>query len=66
MRYNLKNRRKKLGLTHMEISKKVGIARSTYTNIEIGTKNPSFLVAIKIKDVLKVKDDNIFLNINDP
>lgn len=62
MRSNLKRRRKELGLTHAEIAQKVGIARTTYTNIEKGTKNPSLIVAFKIKKVLKSEDDDIFLN----
>jgi len=66
MRCNLKKARKIAGLTQAEIAKKVGIARSTYTNIELGIKNPSFNVATKIKRVLNINDDDIFLNINVP
>ncbi|TCO53910.1 MULTISPECIES: helix-turn-helix transcriptional regulator [Thermoanaerobacteraceae] len=66
MRYYLKKARKQAGLTQAEIAKKVGIARTSYTNIELGIKNPSFDVATKIKKVLNVNDDNIFLNIDVP
>ena len=39
----------------------VGISRPSYTNIELGRKNPSLKIALKIKKVLNYKDDNIFL-----
>lgn len=66
MRKNLKNEREKLGLTQAELANMLGVARTTYTNIELGLKNPSFDLALKIKKELKVKDDNIFLIINVP
>lgn len=66
MRVNMINRRKELNLTQDEVAKKSGIARTTYTNIELGDKNPSLSVALKLKKVLKVKDDDIFLITNVP
>lgn len=65
MRVNMANRRKKLNLTQEEVAKRVGIARTTYTNIELGDKNPSLQVALKIKEVLE-SDDDIFLLSNVP
>jgi putative transcriptional regulator len=59
-------RRKKLGLTQKEVAKRVSIARTTYTNIELGDKNPSLQVALRIKEVLEVEDDDIFLISNVP
>ena len=61
MRTNLKNRREELGYTHEKVALKAGIARTTYTNIELGAKNPSFDVALKIKKALRTKSDDIFL-----
>lgn len=61
MRLNLRKRRKLYDLTQKEIAEKVGIARNTYTNIELGVKNPSLNVALKIKEVLSYFDDDIFL-----
>lgn len=61
MRQKLKEIRKSKLLTQEELAKKVGIERSYYTNIERGNKNPSFLVALRIKEVLDYKDDEIFL-----
>ncbi|WFD09773.1 helix-turn-helix transcriptional regulator [Tepidibacter hydrothermalis] len=66
MRKNLKNEREKLGLTQAQLAKILGVARTTYTNIELGLKNPSFSLALKIKKELKAKDDNIFLKTNVP
>jgi putative transcriptional regulator len=66
MRYYLKKIRKEKGLTQSEIAKRVGIARTTYTNIELGTKNPSLNIAIKLKKTLNTDDDNIFLNYDVP
>lgn len=61
VRLNLRKRREMLGLTQEEVAKKVGIARNTYTNIELGVKNPSFTVALKIKEAVSYYDDDIFL-----
>jgi putative transcriptional regulator len=61
MRYKLKQERLKAKLTQEELSKRVGIARPSYTNIELGYKDPSFKVAVRIKQVLNYQDDDIFL-----
>lgn len=66
MRINLKKERQKLGLTQSEVAKKIGIARTTYTNIENGTKDPSFRLALKIKEFFNIKGDKIFLKDNVP
>lgn len=66
MRIKMINRRKELNLTQEEVAKRSGIARTTYTNIELGTKNPSLAVALKIKKALKVNNDDIFLIENVP
>lgn len=66
LRINLKKLREKKKITQEQLAEEVGIARTTYTNIELGIKNPSFDVAVRIKEVLEVKDDNIFLIIDVP
>ncbi|WP_432409212.1 helix-turn-helix transcriptional regulator [Wukongibacter sp. M2B1] len=63
MRKKLKKQRLKKELTQMEIASLIGIKRATYTNIELGNKNPSFNVATKIKGVLGYQDDDIFLDV---
>lgn len=62
----MKKRREELKLTQAEIAELIGIARSTYTNIERGEKNPSFEIMLKVKEVFKVTEDGIFLNSNVP
>lgn len=66
MRSVMKKRREELGFTQAETAEKIGIARTTYINIELGEKNPSFEIMLKLKEVLKVKKDDIFLSINVP
>jgi len=66
MRTNLKRQRQKLGLTQAEVANKVGIARTSYTNIENGNKNPSLKIALKIKEIFNIKNDDIFLSDNVP
>jgi putative transcriptional regulator len=64
MRKELKAARLKKNLTQLQVAKYVGIDRSSYSNIERGNKNPSYQVAIKLKKVLGIKDDEIFLETN--
>lgn len=66
MRENLRNLRERRKLTQSELAKRLGVARTTYTNIELGTKNPSLDLAMKIKKTLRVKSDDIFLISNVP
>lgn len=60
-RVRMKERRLELNLTHEQVADKLGIDRSTYTNIENGNRNPSFDLSLKIKRLFKVKSDDIFL-----
>ena len=62
MRVRMMERRKELGLTQEAVANKATIARTTYTSIELGDKNPSLTVAIKLKEVLKYSNDDIFFN----
>jgi putative transcriptional regulator len=62
MREKLRHHRILKGLTQEQISGLIGINRATYTNIELGNKNPSLFVAIKIKEILEYENDDIFLN----
>lgn len=66
MRIKLKKVRQRKGLTQNEIAKLVGIKRTTYTNIELGRKNPSFKVASRIKKILDYERDDIFLSTEVP
>ena len=60
MRHKLKKVRSDLGLTQEEVATRAGIDRTTYTNIERGHKNPSLKVAIRIKQALNYREDDIF------
>ncbi len=53
--------RKKKKLTQENISKMLGIGRSTYNAYELGTINPPLKIALKIKEILNYKNDDIFL-----
>lgn len=64
MREKLIEIRKKKKLTQEMLASQIGVARSTYNAYELGTVNPPLDVAIKIKDVLKYKNDDIFLQKN--
>ena len=52
MEINLEELRKNKNLTQEEVSERIGIARSTYTNIENGERRPSVETAKKIAAVL--------------
>ena len=64
MRKLLRELRELNHFTQEDIAERIGIDRSTYTNIELGNKNPSFNVALKIKEIFKYRGDDIFLNNN--
>lgn len=62
MRIILREQRKKVNMTQKDIANKVGISRSEYTNIEVGVRNPSFTLSLKLKDILGYRDDDLFKN----
>lgn len=64
MRDKLIEIRKKKGLTQEEMADKLNIARTTYTGYENGKFSPSLEIALKIKEILKYKKDDIFLTNN--
>ncbi len=57
---NIKNARKKLGLTQAEAAKKVGIHPNYYARIERGDAEPRTKTFEKIFKALKVKSSDIF------
>lgn len=64
MRTKLITLRKQKNKTQEEMAKDLGIARTTYNAYELGTTQPTVDIAIKIKEILKYKKDDIFLNEN--
>ncbi|WP_434565128.1 helix-turn-helix transcriptional regulator [Thermoanaerobacterium thermosaccharolyticum] len=61
VRKKLREIRKNAGLTQKEIAKKIGIDRASYANIELGKRDPSLEIAIKIANLFGKKVDDIFL-----
>ncbi|PKM93257.1 MAG: transcriptional regulator [Firmicutes bacterium HGW-Firmicutes-1] len=60
MRNKLKEARLDKQLTHNEMADQIGLVRSSYTNIEVGVKNPSERVVLKIREILDNYDEDLF------
>ncbi|MCR8743693.1 helix-turn-helix transcriptional regulator [Romboutsia lituseburensis] len=60
MKSNLIQKRKKKKMTQQEVADKVSICRTHYNRIESGDRNPSHMVAVKIKNVLDCNYEDIF------
>ena len=56
--------REKLGLTQKEAAKNIGISRSFLTEIENGTKDPSYKTIIKFINFYGEEVKDIFFNHN--
>lgn len=61
MRTQLIKARRAKGLTQADIAKKINVTRACYSNYETGSRNPSLEVVVKLKQILDVTDDQIFL-----
>ena len=57
---NIRDRREELGLSQKELAENSGITQSFLCDIEQGRSKPSIDVAIKLANVLKVKDIKFF------
>lgn len=62
MRVLLTKLRTAQGFTQQSFAEAIGISRNHYSQIETGDKNPSLSVALKIKDALGYKNDDIFFD----
>lgn len=51
-RDNLRRARLRAGLTQAQVATMAGLSRAAYANIELGRKNPSLGIAIRIAHVL--------------
>ena len=60
MRNKLRQVRISKKFTQQQIADKVNITRAYYTKIELGNRCPSLMIAIKIKEILKYKKDDLF------
>lgn len=56
----LKEARKKLGLTQVEVASKAKITERSYQYYEAGTRTPTLYTAMKIADVLKTDVRKLF------
>lgn len=55
----LKEYRKKQNLTQTEIAKKLNIQKQTYQNYELGKREPSIDMLIKLADLFHTSVDNL-------
>lgn len=61
MKFLLKERRKQLGLTQLQVAQMVGLAESAYQRYEYGKNEPSVGLAIKIAHALDTTVEELFL-----
>lgn len=62
MRVKMINRRKDLGYSQQELANKLGVTRSAVSGWEIGRNEPDLQTIIKLKEILRVKEDAFFLD----
>lgn len=63
---NLKNARLKKGLSQKDVAEKIGVAKSTYSLYESGSREPNVQTIKKISDVLGVSADDLLGINNEP
>ena len=57
---NIKEKREQLGISQKELAEKVGISQSFLCDIEQGRSKPRIDTALKIAEVLDIKDIKFF------
>ncbi len=62
MRTKMRQLRVEQGFTMKYLAKKLGISLSHYSQVEVGDKQPSLNLALRIKRTLNCNDDSIFNN----
>jgi Predicted transcriptional regulator with C-terminal CBS domains len=62
---NLKERRKKLGLTQAQLASKIGVSTSFITEIELAKKAPSFQTLEKLAEEINVPVWTFFCDYGD-
>lgn len=55
-RITLQQRREQMGLRVMDMCKRANISRAAYYTYEYGKRNPDVVTALKLGDILGVKD----------
>lgn len=61
MRSKLVQSRLDKGFSQQDVATLLGVTRACYSNYEKGTRNPSIEKVVKLKNILGVSDDQIFL-----
>ena len=62
MRDVLRRARSRASLTDAELSRRVGLSRAAYTNIENGRKRPSLVIALRIARILNESVEQLFID----
>ena len=55
-RYNLKFFRQKMNLTQQQMAERLGISKTYYVQIELGTADPSFKICERFAEVFEYDD----------
>ena len=63
---NLKEARLKSGLSQKDVAEKIGVAKSTYSLYESGSREPNVNTIKKIADFLKVSADSLLVLEDEP
>lgn len=58
----MKEKRKEKKYNHQEMAEILEISRPYYTKIELGKRNPTLELSIKIKNAVDYYDDDLFIN----
>jgi len=60
VRKTLKEMRLKKHMTQQNVADKIGLTRMGYSKIENCTRDPSFKILLKIKELMAYENDNLF------
>lgn len=60
MKFFLRERRKELGLTQLQVAQAVGIAESAYQRYELGNSEPLVTTAIRLARALDTSVEKIY------
>lgn len=60
MRVLMRELRQSKELSIQDVANSLGVDRTTYNNIELGKTDPSFKLALKLKEYFNCNTDDIF------
>lgn len=64
MNNRLRETRLERGISQEEIAKAIGVSRSTYTNYELGNREPSLQTFVKICDFFDISADYLLCRVD--